>query len=327
MVRRQFVGVVSLGVTAISLTSTAGWAGSVPVVGILNQSPGPRSGSVDSLRQYLRELGYVEGQTVVLEVRFAGGKPEAFPALAVELARRKVDVLVAIGPAALKAARAATTVIPILAVDLETDPVEGGYARSIAHPGGNITGQFLDLPGLTGKWLELIKEAAPTVGRVAILWDSTTGPWQLAAARAAAQKIGLELQVLEVQGPGDIEQALQASLKGRSRAIVELSSPLLNLTASEARVAAFAVRHRLPTISMFRSFAAAGGLLAYGPDRPEYLRRLATYVDKVLKGAVPADLPIEQPTKFELVINLKTAKALGLTIPPSLLGRADEVIQ
>ena len=169
MERRQFVGVVSLGVTTMPLASTAGWAGSVPVVGILNQSSGPRSGSVDSLRRYLRELGYVEGQTVVLDVRFAGGKPEAFPALAAELARRKVDVLVAIGPAALKAARAATTVIPILAVDLETDPVEGGYARSIAHPGGNVTGQFLDLPGLTGKWLELIKETAPTVRRVAIL--------------------------------------------------------------------------------------------------------------------------------------------------------------
>ena len=327
MDRRQFVGVVSLGLAGVPLAVTAGWAGSVPVVGILNQSLGPRSTSVDSLRRYLRELGYVEGQTVVLEVRFAGGRSEAFPALAAELARRKVDVLVAIGPAALKAAKAATAVIPILVVDLETDPVEGGYARSIAHPGGNITGQFLDLPGLTGKWLELIKEAAPTVRRVAILWDSTTGPWQLAATRAAAQKIGIDLQVLEVQGSGDLERALEASVKGGSRAIVELSSPLFTLTLSEARVAAFAVRHRLPTISMFRSFAVAGGLLAYGPDQPEYLRRLAAYVDKVLKGAKPSDLPIEQPTKFELVINLKTAKALGLTIPPSLLGRADEVIQ
>jgi ABC-type uncharacterized transport system substrate-binding protein len=325
--RRQFVGVMSLGVTVMPLAARAGWAGSVPVVGILNQSLGPRSGSVDSLRRYLRELGYVEGQTVVLEVRFAGGKPEAFPALAAELARRKVDVLVAIGPAALKAARAATTVIPILAFDLETDPVEGGYVRSIAHPGGNITGQFLDLPELTGKWLELIKETAPTVRRVAILRDSTTGPWQLSAARAAAQKIGLELQVLEVQGSGDLEQALEAGLKGGSRAIVELSSPLFNLSAWETRVTAFAVRHRLLTISMFRSFAAAGGLMAYGPDQPEYLRRLAAYVDKVLKGAKPGDLPIEHPTKFERVINLKTAKALGLTIPQSLLLRADELIQ
>jgi len=279
------------------------------------------------LRRYLRELGYVEGQTVVLEVRFAGGKPEAFPAFAAELARRKVDVLVAIGPAALKAAKAATTTIPILALDLETDPVKAGYARSIGRPGGNITGQFLDLPGLTGKWLELITEAAPTVRRVAILWDSTTGPWQLAAARAPAQKIGLDLKVLEIHDLGDLEPALEASVKGGAQAIVELSSPLFNLNSSEARVAAFAIKHRLPTISMFRTFAAVGGLLAYGPQQPEYLRRLAAYVDKILKGAKPGDLPIEQPTKFELIINLKTAKALGLAIPPSLLQRADQVIE
>ena len=315
--RRAFLGTLASGVFAASRVAEAQRAGSVPVVGILNSNFGPRSRSVDALRQNLLEIGYVEGQSIALEVRFAGGKSGAFPALAAELAQRKVDVLVAIGPAALKAASATTTAIPIVAYALETDPVQGGYAQSFAHPGGNITGLFLSLPELTGKWLELIKEAAPTVRRVAVVWDPTTGPWQLAATKAAAQRIGMDLQILEVQSPDDLDSALVAGVKGGSRAVVELASPLLNLGPSETRVAAFAVKHRLPTISMFRSFAMAGGLLAYGPNLQEYERRLATYVDKILKGAKPADLPVEQPTKFELVINLKTAKALGLTIPQS----------
>ena len=326
MDRRHFLGIVGVPLAAVPRRSEAAWA-AAPVVGVLNQNFGPPSISVDSLRRYLGEIGYVEGQTLTLEVRFAGGKPEAFPALALELAQRNVDVFVAIGPAALRAARAATTTIPIIAVDLETDPVEAGYARSIAHPGGNITGLFLDLPGLTGKWLELIKETAPTVRRVAILWDSATGSWQLAAAKKSAQKIGLEVQVVEVRVPADLGRSLETSVKSGSRALVELSSPLLNLRTSEQRVAAFALEHRLPAISMFRSFAAEGGLLSYGPDQQEYFRRLAVYVDKILKGAKPADLPIEQPTKFHLVVNLQTAKKLRLTIPQSLLVRADEAIQ
>jgi putative tryptophan/tyrosine transport system substrate-binding protein len=326
MKRRTFVATVA-GLLAAPLDAAAQRAGSIPVIGVLNENFGPPSFAVDSLRRDLREIGYVEGQTIALEIRFAGGKSEAFPALAAELARRKVDVLVAVGPAALKAASAETTAIPIVTVALETDPVEGGYARSIAHPGGNITGVFLDQPQVAGKWLELVKEVAPTVSHVAILWVTTSGPWQLAAARAAGLKMGLDLQVLEVRGPDDLDTALDAVVKGGSRALIELPSPLLNIRRMETRVSAFAIQHRLPTISMLRSFAVTGGLLAYGPNLPECFRRAAVHVDKILKGAKPADLPIEQPTKFELVINLKTAKALGLTIPPSVLARADEVIQ
>ena len=319
--------VLAVSLVLASLAAGAQQSASVPVVGILNSNFGPLSLSVDSVRRGLREIGYVEGKSIVLEVRFAGGKYEAFPALAAELVQRKVDVLVAIGPAALKAASAATNIIPIVAIALETDPVQGGYAQSFAHPGGNITGLFLDLPELTGKWLELINEAAPTVRRVAVVWDATTGPWQLAAAKTAAQRIGMDLQVLEVKGLGDLDNALGAAVKGGSRALVELPSPVLNIGLSEARVATFAIKHHLPTISMFRSFVVAGGLFAYGPNQPEYYRRMSVYVDKILRGAKPADLPLEQPTKFEFLINLKTAKALGLTIPPSVLGRADQVIE
>jgi putative ABC transport system substrate-binding protein len=327
MDRRAFLGTLAGGLLAAPLAAEAQPAGRVPVVGILNSAVGPRSDTVASLRQNLRELGYVEGQNITLEVRFAGGRVEALPALATELAQRHVDVLVAIGPAVLKATSVATNVIPIVAFDLETDPVQGGYIQSLAHPGGNITGLFLDLPELTGKWFDLVKEVAPTVRRVALVWDTATGPWQVAAAKAAAQRIGIDLQVLEVARLGDLDLVLRAGVKGGSQALVELSSPLLNRDASEARVATFAIKHHLPTTSMFRTFVTRGGLLAYGPNRQQYDLRLATYVDRILKGAKPAELPIEQPTTFELVINLKTAKALGLTIPPSLLQRADQVIE
>jgi putative ABC transport system substrate-binding protein len=327
MLRRAFVAAAGMSLIAKSHAAAVPRIASIPVVGVLNESPDSRSRSVASFLQNLRGMGYIEGQNIIVEVRFVAGKAEAFPAFAAEFARRRVDVLVAIGPAALKAASAATTAIPIVALDLETDPVEGGYARSIAHPGGNITGLFLDLPGLTGKWLELTKEAAPAIQRVAILWDSATGPWQLAAAKAAAKKMNLDVQVLEVKAPGDFDAALAEAVKSGSRALVELSSPLVNLSALETRVSTFTIKRRLPTISMFRSFAEAGGLMSYGPVIAEYYRRLAIYVDKILKGTKPADLPIEQPEKFELVINLKTAAALGLTLPQSLLGRADQVIQ
>jgi putative ABC transport system substrate-binding protein len=272
----------------------------------------------DTTREGLRELGYVEGQTIVFEVRFAGGKPERYPGFAADLVRRKVDVLLAIGLPALRAARDATSAIPIVAVDLESDPVQAGFARSFAHPGGNITGCFLDQPGLTGKWLELIAEAVPGTRRIAVLRDPTTGPWQLAAIKAAAEKLRIELQVLEVRSPGELDQALGAVLTGGPRALVQLSSPLFDLPVAKNTIADFTVKHRLPAISMFRSFAEAGGLMSYGPNQPEYYKRLAVYIDKILKGAKPADLPIEQPTKFDFVINLKTAKTLGLAMPQSL---------
>ena len=322
MDRRTFIGSVAGGLLAAPLLGAAQQSGKVPVVGILNYSVGPRSRSVDGTRQGLLELGYVEGQTIVFEVRFAGGKPESYPGFAADLVRRKVDVVLAIGTPALQAARDATSAIPIVAFDLESDPVQAGFARSFAHPGGNITGCFLDQPGLPGKWLELIGEAVPGTHRIAVLRDPTTGPWQLAAIKAAAEKLGVELQVIEVRNPGELEQALGAVLTGGSRALVQLSSPLFDSPGAK-RIADFAATHRVPAISMLRSFAEAGGLMSYGPNLPEYQKRLPVYIDRILKGANPADLPIEQPTKFDFVINLKTAQAFGLTMPQSLRVQAE----
>ena len=298
----------------------------IPVVGVLNSGSGPRSIAVDTTRQGLRALGYVEDQTIALDVRFARMKQEMLPGLAADLVRQKVDVILASGPAAIRAARDATSTTPIVAFDLESDPVHVGFARSLAHPGGNITGCFLDQADLTGKWLELIGEAVPGTRRIAVLRDPTTGPWQLAAIKAAAEKLRIELHVLEIRSSGELEHALETGVKGGSRALVQLSSPLFDSPLTK-RIADFTAKHRLPAISLFRRFAEAGGLMAYGPNLPEYYKRPAVYIDKILKGAKPADLPIEQPTKFDFVINLKAAKALGLTLPQSLLLRADQVIE
>jgi len=322
MDRRAFIGSVACGLFPVPLLGAAEQPGRVPVVGILNNSVGPRSKSVDTTRQGLRDAGYVEGRTIGFEVRFAGGKPERYPAFAADLVRRKVDVILAIGPPALRAARDATSSIPIVAIDLESDPVHAGFARSLAHPGGNITGCFLDQPGLTGKWLELIVEAVPGTRRMAVLRDSTTGPWQLAAIKSAAERLKIELQILEVRSPGELDQALGAVLTGGPQPLVQLSSPLFDLPIAKT-IAEFTAKHHVPAISMFRSFAEAGGLMSYGPNQPEYYKSVPVYVYRILKGANPGDLPIEQPTRFDFVINLKTAKAFRLTIPQSLRVQAE----
>jgi putative ABC transport system substrate-binding protein len=326
MDRRTFIGGAASGLFAWPLAASAQQPAKVAVVGVLY--PGSSAGPIlDNARQGLRDFGYVDGKNIAFEVRFAGGKPETLLGLAADLVRRKVDVLLAIGPAALRAVSDATSAIPIVAIDLESDPVQAGFARSLRQPGGNITGLFLDHPSLAGKWLELIREAVPGIRRIAVLVDTTTGPWQLASIKRAAEKLRIELQVLEVRNPGDLDQALGAAVKGGSLAIVTLSSPLFDSRLVGKQIAEFAMEHRLPAISFFRRFVEVGGLMAYGPNRSEYTNRSHIYIDKILKGAKPADLPIEQPTKFDFVINLKTAKALGLTIPQSLLLRADELIQ
>ena len=325
MDRRTFLGLVGSGLLATPLGAEAQQAGAMPVVGMLLAGAGPRSRIVDTVRQGLRELGYIEGQTIGFDIGFAAMNQEAFPALAAGLVRRHVDVLVAGGPAAVRSAKDATSTIPIVVVDLESDPVQAGFARSFAQPGGNITGCFLDQPSLTGKWLELIREAAPGTRRVAVLVDMTTGPWQLAAIKAAAEKLRIELQVLEIRSSGELDHALGSGAVSGSQALVQLSSPLFD--NSGKRISDSMAKYRMPAISMFRSFTNVGGLMSYGPDQRQFYKRLAVYVDKILKGAKPGDLPIEEPTKFDLVINLKTAKSLGLTIPQSLLLRADEVIQ
>jgi len=271
------------------------------------------------------ELGYVEGKTIVLEQRTARGRPEALPALASELVRLNVDVLYATGPPAIRAAKNATSVIPIIALDLETDPVESGLAQSLARPGGNVTGLFLNFPDMAGKWLELLREAAPGRHRVGLLWDSTTGSTQVTAATAAAHRLDIDLQVLRVRNSDEINEALERGVRAGTTAIVALSSPIV--IGSSKSIAEFTTRNRLPAISPFREFADSGGLLSYGPKLRDFYLRAAFFVDKILHGAKAADLPIEQPTTFELVINQKTAKVLGLTIPKTLLLRADEVIQ
>jgi putative ABC transport system substrate-binding protein len=239
--------------------------------------------------------------------------------------QRNVSVLYAVGPAAVRAATQATSTVPIVAMDLESDPVASGWARSLARPGGNVTGLFLNFPELAGKWLQLLRDADPGVHAVGILWDSATGSTQLDAVKVAAQSFRMDLSVLPVRTADDFDDALRTGLKDGVKAVVVLSSPVFDVNS--ARVAALTSRNRLPAISAFREFTDAGGLMAYGPDLKEFFRRSALYVAKIIEGAKPGDLPIEQPTKFQLVINLKTAKALGLTIPPSLLLRADEVIR
>ena len=325
MDRRTFIGAVAGGLFAGPSIADAQQSGKLPVVGVLfnNIAVSP---SVRTFTQFLGELGYVDGTNIIIENRSAAGKPGAMRGLAAELVQRNVDVIFATGPAAIRAARDASSVTPIVALDLETDPVEAGWVKSLARPGGNLTGLFLNLPGLAGKWLELLKAAAPRIRRASVLWDSTTGSAQLNAVRAAAQAFALELRVTEVRSDEDVGAMLGgAGMGAGSDALVVLTSPALGNHQKE--IADFTLKNRLPAISLYRRFAEGGGLLAYGPDVNEMRRRATAYVDKILKGARLGDLPVEQPTKFEFLINLKTAKALGLVIPQSLLLRADEVFQ
>ena len=303
----------------------------IPVVGVLypgvpdpDIATGRRFSTVVALQEGLRELGYVDGQNIGREYRWARGKSEALPDLATDLVKLKVDVLVAVGSPAIRASLGVSRTIPIVGVDLETDPVESGYVASFARPGGSVTGLFLDLPELTGKWLQLVREVAPGTRRVGVLWDSTTSPHQLLALKRAAQAAAIELRVIEVRSPAEYEEALQTAMRARIQALIQLSSPLIR--QASPRVAEFTFKNRLLAISMFREFPERGGLMAYGPDLL-FLRRVAPYVDKILKGAKPAELPVEQPSKYEFVVNLKTGRTLGLVISQPLLLRADEVIE
>ncbi len=324
--RRTFLRTLVGSIFARALGAIAQPASKVPVVGVLGTvSMQLRGQTLSQLRRGLSDLGYVEGQNILVVLRSPQGKPEKLSVLAAEIVRLNPDVIYAIGPPAVRAARDATATIPIVAFDLETDPVQGGLVSSLSRPGANLTGLFLDLPGLAGKWLELLKQAAPGIRRVGLVWDSTAGSSQLVAARAAAQVLAIDVEVLEVRSPDDLDTALNVGAGGGLKALAVLSSPILD--DGSKHIADFAIKNRLPAISLFRSFTNAGGLMSYGPNLLEFRLRAAGYVDRILKGAKPGDLPIEQPTKFEFVINLKTAKTLGLTIPQELLLRADEVIQ
>jgi ABC-type uncharacterized transport system substrate-binding protein len=280
---------------------------------------------IEAFRHGLRDLGYVEGRNIAIKYRYAEGREERLPDLAEELVRLKVDVIVAAGPA-IRAARHATTTIPIV-MAVSGNPVGDGLVASLAHPGGNITGLSMMIPEVSGKRLEFLQEAVPTLAHVAVLWNPTVLGSTVAftETQTAAHALGLQLQSLKVQSPDEFDHAFAAMTREHADALVVISNELF--FGHHRQLAELTVRHRLPAIFHLREYAEAGGLMSYGPNGLDTLRRAATYVDKILKGAKPADLPVEQPTKFELVINLKAAKDLGLTMPPTLLFQADEVIK
>jgi putative tryptophan/tyrosine transport system substrate-binding protein len=328
MDRLAFIGTVAGGLLAIPLAAEAQQAGKVHRVGWLGlASPGPEVlRIVDGLRQGLREQGYVEGRDIAFEYRWAHGRADQLPDLAAELVRLKVDILVVASTPVAHAAKRATTTIPIVFVG--PDPLSTGLVASLGRPGGNITGVTLNAgPEIVGKYLQLIKEAVPKVSRVAVLWNqgSQMHPVMVREAEVAARALQLQVQSVGVRGADEFEGAFAAMTKERASAVVVLGDPVFLLHRKQ--LAELAARSRLPAIYALTDHVEAGGLMAYSPNFAEAARRAATYVDKILKGTKPADLPVEQPTKFELVINLKTAKALGLTIPPSVLGRADQVIE
>jgi putative tryptophan/tyrosine transport system substrate-binding protein len=321
--RRTFLVTFVGGILAAPLAAEAQTAEKVYRIGMLGSSSSDPL--VEAFKQGLRELGYVEGRNIMVEYRSAEGRPDRLPDLAADLVRLKVDVIVASSQGAV-AAKQATTTIPIV-MPIITDPVRLGLVASLAKPGGNATGFATQNDELPGKWMELVKETLPNASRVAVLFHPTyDGGVQLKASEAAARSLGVRLQALKVERPDDFGTAFAAVQKNRAEALIISSSPLFY--THRARLVEFAAKHRIPTIYHQSEFVVgSGGLMSYGPDFHDLFRRSATYVDKILKGARPADLPVQQPTKFELVINLKSAKALGLTIPPSVLGRADQVIE
>ena len=329
MDRRSFIGTLTGSLLAAPLAAGAQQAGNVYRIGFLATSLATGPHLTDAFRQGLRDLGYVEGRTVVIEYRDAEGKLERLPALAAELVALKVNVIVAPNTPAALAAKQATRTLPIVFVGVG-EPVASGLVASLARPGGNVTGLSVVSPELVGKWLELLTQAVPEVSRVAILrqpgaMDERTEKDMLKKAEVAARALGVRLQFVEARGPADFERAFSDMTRERASALTVRPAPMF--VSERRRLVDLAAKYRLPAVYPWREFVDADGLMAYGPNLADLYRRAAPYVDKILKGAKPGDLPVEQPTKFELVINLKTAKALGLTIPPSLLQRADQVLE
>ena len=316
--------VLAVGLALAPLAAEAQAAAKIPRIGVLHPATTQTLGTEAFLRG-LRDLGYVEGRTLGIEWRWAAGKPDRYRQLADDLVRLEVDVIVAAHAETAMAARQATRTIPIV-MAATVDAVREGLVTSLARPGGNVTGLSLMIPELTPKRLELLKEIVPGLSRVALLWnpEPLDSP-QVGDHEAAARSLGLEALPLAVRGPDDFGRAFSEATRRRCGAVVVLQNPLFGL--HRWRVAGLAIQSRLPMISGEPGIAEAGGLVTYGPSLTDSWRRAATYVDRILRGAKPADLPVEQPTKFELVINLKTAKAIGLTIPQSVLLRADQVIE
>jgi putative ABC transport system substrate-binding protein len=323
------VGIVALVVTLAmcGARAEAQQPTKIPRIGYLGGiSPSSNPARIERFRQGLRELGYIEGKNIVIEWRHHEGKLDRLPALAAELVRLKVDIIVTAGAPATRAAKEATVTIPIVMMQVG-DPVASGFVASLARPGGNITGLSSLAPELSGKRLELLKETVPKLSRVAVFGTSTTpdNAQSLKEVELAAGAFGMKLQYLDVLDPKDIETAFRAAGKGRADAVLWLVAGGVT-GAHRTEIAELAVKSRIPVIYDRRESVEAGGLMTYGVNVNDLDRRAATYVDRILKGAKPAELPVEQPTKFELIINLKAAKQIGLTIPPNVLARADKVI-
>jgi putative tryptophan/tyrosine transport system substrate-binding protein len=323
MKRREFITLLS-GAAAWPISARAQQPAKLPRIGFL--STGAADSLSDAFKEGLRELRYVEGQTIAIEWRFSGDRVERLPELAAGLVRLGVDLIVVTTTAPANAARAASSTIPIVFVSV-SDPVEFGFIKSLAQPGGNMTGLANTNVELSAKRLEILREMLPRVTRIAVLWNPTVSVNRAALRELeeAARALGVELYPFEAQGAIELGGALVALMERRPEALFVVPNPLFAQFAQE--LADFTTRHRLPTMHGFRENVEAGGLMSYGPNLTDMFRRAATYVDKILKGEKPADLPVERPTKFELVINLKTAKAIGLEVPPIMLTRADEVIE
>jgi len=321
-----FLGALGCGILTAPLAADAPPAGKkVPRVGYLwpNYPLSQTSPRLEVFRQGLHDLGWVEGENVAIDYRWGEGRTERFRDLAAELVRLDVSVIATFGDHAAQAAQQATTTIPIVA--MTDNLVETRLVASLARPGGNVTGVTIIAPELSAKRLELLKEVVPQVSRVAALWDPSSGPSQVTALEVAAQSLAVQLHVLEVRGADEIARAFDTMKNWKAEALNVLASPLLH--AQRKTIIEHAATHRLPAMYQWRESAEDGGLMSYGPILLELLRRHGVLVGKILKGAQPRELPVEQPTRFELVINLKTAQALGLSIPPTLLFQADEVIR
>jgi putative ABC transport system substrate-binding protein len=326
MRRRDFIKVIVGSVAAWTLAARAQQAGKIHTIGFLSPSVRFFTINITAFSNALRELGWIEGQTIAIERRYAENRLERLPVLAAELVRLNVEVIVATGTLGPLAAKRATSTIPIV-MTASGDPLGSGLVASLAQPGGNVTGMSLMVPDIAGKRLELLKEILPRLVRVAVLWNATN-PYAAIVfkeTQTAARRFGIEVQSLEVRSPDDFDGAFEKARRDRPDALIDVEDPLTN--SLYKRIVEFAAVEQLPSFHGVGEEVEAGGLISYGASLPDLFRRAAGYVDKILKGAKPADLPVEQPSKFELVINIKTAKALGLEVPPMLLARADKVIE
>jgi putative ABC transport system substrate-binding protein len=320
MKRRQFVGLLG-SVTVWPVIARAA-RGDIPRIGAIF---GSQSDNNIAFREGLAEAGYVDGKNVAIEERLHGSAVERADDFAREFVALKCKVIMAGTPYAIRAATRTTNTIPIIGVDLESDPVASGLVKSLARPGGNFTGFFLDIPDLGGKQIQLLMEALRQVSRIAVIWDETIGEVQFHAAEAAPRPPGVELLSLPIRRLEDVAAAFERAVQGQAQGVILLSSPMIFF--QRANIASMALEARMPTISLFTAYPTVGGLMAYGPNFPLLYRQAASYVARILTGANPGELPIQRPTTFELVVNMKTAKALGIEMAPTLLARADQVIE